>query len=109
MQIHSTAVISSQAKIGNGCHIGPYAVIGEEVVLGEGVHIHGHCVIDGRTRIGDQTHIFPFVSIGLPPQDLKFAGEISETEIGKRNRIREFVTIHRGTSGGGGITMSADT
>jgi len=108
MQIHSTAVINPQAQIGSGCQIGPYAVIGAEVVLGERVLIHGHCVIDGRTRIGDETHIFPFVSIGLPPQDLKFAGEASETEIGRRNRIREFVTIHRGTLGGGGITQTGD-
>ena len=108
MQIHSTAVVSPRAQIGTGCRIGPFAVIGDEVVLGEGVHIHGHCVIDGRTRIGDETHVFPFVSIGLPPQDLKFAGESSETEIGRRNRIREFVTIHRGTAGGGGITKTGD-
>jgi UDP-N-acetylglucosamine acyltransferase len=78
------------------------------VVLGERVQIHGHCVIDGHTRIGDETNIFPFVSIGLPPQDLKFAGEASQTEIGKRNRIREFVTIHRGTLGGGAITKTGD-
>src|SRR6266850_910607 len=72
------------------------------------MQIHCHCVIDGRTRIGDETQIFPFVSIGLPPQDLKFAGEATETEIGRRNRIREFVTIHRGTAGGGGITKTGD-
>lgn len=108
MQIHATAVVSPNAQIGAGCRIGPYAVIGDEVILGEGVHLHGHCVIDGRTRIGDETHIFPFVSIGLPPQDLKFAGEASATEIGRRNRIREFVTIHRGTLGGGGITRTGD-
>jgi UDP-N-acetylglucosamine acyltransferase len=103
-QIHSTAVISPGAQIGDGCVIGPYAVIGPEVVLGNGVHIDGHCVIDGLTRIGDDVHLFPFVSIGLPPQDLKFAGEQSETEIGRGTRVREFVTIHRGTTGGGGIT-----
>lgn len=108
MQIHSTAVVSARAKIGSGCYIGPYAVIGDEVTLGEGVRIDSHCVIDGRTRIGAESHIFPFVSIGLPPQDLKFAGEATETEIGRRNRIREFVTIHRGTSGGGGITKTGD-
>ena len=108
MQIHPTAVVSPQAQIGRGCQIGPYAIIGDEVVLGERVQIHGHCVIDGRTRIGDETNIFPFVSIGLPPQDLKFSGEASETEIGKRNRIREFVTIHRGTQGGGAITKTGD-
>jgi len=108
MQIHSTAVVSAKAQIGGGCYIGPYAVIGDEVTLGAGVRIDGHCVIDGRTRIGEETHVFPFVSIGLPPQDLKFAGESTETEIGRRNRIREFATIHRGTSGGGGLTRTGD-
>jgi UDP-N-acetylglucosamine acyltransferase len=108
VKIHSTAVVSPAAQIGAGSEIGPFAVIGDEVVLGRSIRIHGHCVIDGRTRIGDDTEIFPFVSIGLPPQDLKFAGETSATEIGRRNRIREFVTIHRGTSGGGGITKIGD-
>jgi UDP-N-acetylglucosamine acyltransferase len=107
-QIHPTAVISSGAQIGRDCAIGPYAVIGEEVILGDRVRIDGHCVIDGRTRIGDESHFFPFVSIGLPPQDLKFAGEQTETEIGRRTRIREFVTVHRGTAGGGGITRIGD-
>ncbi len=108
MLIHSTAVVSAKARIGSGCNIGPYAVIGDEVTLADGVRIDGHCVIDGHTRIGEETHVFPFVSIGLPPQDLKFAGESTETEIGRRNRIREFVTIHRGTSGGGGLTKTGD-
>ena len=108
MQIHSTAVVSARAQIGSGCYIGPYAVIGDEVTLAAGVRIDSHCVIDGRTRIGEETHVFPFVSIGLPPQDLKFAGESTETEIGRRNRIREFATIHRGTSGGGGLTRTGD-
>ena len=108
MQIHSTAIISPAARLGKKCFIGPYVVIGDQVELGEGVRIDAHCVIDGRTSIGDETHIFPFVSIGLPPQDLKFAGEQTTTEIGRRNRIREFVTIHRGTRGGGGITKTGD-
>jgi UDP-N-acetylglucosamine acyltransferase len=107
-RIHPTAVISSGAQIGRDCAIGPYAIIGEEVILGNRVRIDGQCVIDGRTRIGDEAHLFPFVSIGLPPQDLKFAGEQTETEIGSRTRIREFVTVHRGTAGGGGITRIGD-
>src|SRR5437868_12729330 len=107
-QIHSSAVISPRAFIGAGCRIGPYAVIGDEVFLGNGVTVDSHCVIDGRTRIGDEAHLFPFVSVGLPPQDLKFAGEETETEIGSRTRIREFVTIHRGTKGGGGSTKIGD-
>ena len=107
-QIHPSAVISPGAQLGHECVIGPYAVIGDDAVLGDGVRIDSHCVIDGRTRIGDETHIYPFVSIGLPPQDLKFSGEATETVIGKRNRIREFVTVHRGTRGGGGITRIGD-
>ena len=107
-QIHSSAVISPRAQIGEGCRIGPYSVIGDAAVLGKGVIIDSHCVIDGRTRIGDEAHIYPFVSIGLPPQDLKFAGEETETVIGSRTRIREFVTIHRGTTGGGGLTKIGD-
>src|SRR5436853_6067645 len=107
-EIHSTALVSPRAQIGTDCHIGPYSIIGDQVSLGDRVRIDSHCVIDGRTRIGDETHVFPFVSIGLPPQDLKFAGEATETEIGRRNRIREFVTIHRGTAGGGGLTKTGD-
>jgi len=107
-QIHPSAVVSSRAQIGLGCHLGPYTVIGDDVVLGNGVVVDSHSVIDGRTRVGDEAHIYPFVSIGLPPQDLKFAGEETETHIGKRTRIREFVTIHRGTAGGGGITKIGD-
>jgi len=107
-EIHASAVVSPRAQIGSECFVGPYVIIGDEVTLGDRVRIDAHCVIDGRTRIGDDTHIFPFVSIGLPPQDLKFSGEASETEIGRRNRIREFVTIHRGTKGGGGLTKTGD-
>jgi UDP-N-acetylglucosamine acyltransferase len=107
-EIHPSAVISPRAQIGSECFVGPYVIIGDEVTLGERVRIDAHCVIDGHTRIGDDTHIFPFVSIGLPPQDLKFSGELTQTEIGQRNRIREFVTIHRGTKGGGGLTKTGD-
>ena len=108
IQIHPSAVVSPSAQIGAGCRIGPFTVVGDNVVLGDGVVIESHGVIDGRTRIGDETHIHPFVSIGLPPQDLKFAGEETRTEIGRRTRIREFVTIHRGTAGGGGLTRIGD-
>ena len=107
-EIHASAVVSSRARIGKDCFIGPYVIIGDEVTLGDRVRIDAHCVIDGRTQIGDDTHIFPFVSIGLPPQDLKFSGETTETKIGRRNRIREFVTVHRGTKGGGGLTRTGD-
>src|SRR5689334_14395444 len=107
-EIHSSAIVSPRARVGRDCFIGPYVTIGDDVELGNQVRIDSHCVIDGRTTIGDETHIYPFVSIGLPPQDLKFAGEQTETEIGCRTRIREFVTIHRGTKGGGGLTKIGD-
>src|SRR5713226_3086082 len=107
-EIHSSAVVSPGAQIGSECFVGPCVIIGDDVTLGDRVRIDAHCVIDGHTRIGDDTHIFPFVSIGLPPQDLKFSGELTETEIGRRNRIREFVTVHRGTKGGGGLTKTGD-
>ena len=106
--IHETAIVSPDAKIGEDCHIGAYSTIGDAVVLGDKVHLESHVVIDGKTRVGDETRIFPFVSIGLAPQDLKYSGEETATEIGKRNNIREFVTVHRGTKGGGGLTQIGD-
>ncbi|MBA3805747.1 MAG: acyl-ACP--UDP-N-acetylglucosamine O-acyltransferase [Acidobacteria bacterium] len=108
MFIHPTAIVSPRAEIGDGCYIGPYSTIGDEVVLGTGVRLESHCVVDGRTYIGDETHVFPFVSIGLASQDLKYRGEPAETRIGRRNRIREFVTVHRGTEGGGMLTKTGD-
>ena len=102
--IHPTAIVSDRAVLGPDCQIGSFSIVGEEVELGRGVKIHSHVVIEGRTCIGDETHVYPFVSIGLPPQDLKYSGEPTATEIGERNHIREFVTIHRGTAGGGGVT-----
>ena len=106
--IHPTAVVSPKARLGYDCFVGPYSIIGDEVELGDGVRLESHCVIDGRTSIGEGTHIFPFVSIGLASQDLKYKGEPSETRIGKRNKIREFVTVHRGTAGGGMLTKTGD-
>ena len=106
--IHPTAVVSPGARIGDDCYIGPYCTVGDEVQLGEGVRLESHCVVDGRTSIGAGTHVFPFVSIGLASQDLKYKGEPSETIIGERNKIREFVTIHRGTAGGGMLTKIGD-
>jgi UDP-N-acetylglucosamine acyltransferase len=106
--IHPTAVVSPKARLGYDCFVGPYSIIGDEVELGDAVRLESHCVIDGRTSIGEGTHIFPFVSIGLASQDLKYKGEPSETRIGKRNKIREFVTIHRGTAGGGMLTKTGD-
>lgn len=106
--IHETAIVSPKANLGEGCHIGPFCTIGDDVFLGSGVLLDSHVVVDGKTTIGDDTHVYPFASIGLAPQDLKYAGEPTATEIGKRNHIREFVTIHRGTAGGGGLTKIGD-
>ena len=106
--IHETAIVHSDAVIGDGCHIGPFCTVGAEVSLGSGVRLESHVVIDGKTSIGDETQVFPFASIGLAPQDLKYGGEPTATEIGKSNHIREFVTIHRGTAGGGGLTKIGD-
>ena len=106
--VHPSAVVSPRARIGRDCYIGPYSIVGDDVELADGVRLEAHCVIDGRTTIGTETHVFPFVSIGLASQDLKYKGEPSETRVGKRNRIREFVTIHRGTEGGGMLTQTGD-
>jgi UDP-N-acetylglucosamine acyltransferase len=106
--IHETAIVPPSAGIGEDCHVGPYCVVGEHVTLAAGVRLESHVVVDGRTSIGEGTHVYPFASIGLPPQDLKYAGEPTAVEIGKRNQIREFVTVHRGTAGGGGMTKIGD-
>ncbi len=106
--IHPTAIVSSQAEIGEDCYIGAFSTVGDRVSLGRGVRLDSHVVIDGTTAVGDETRIFPFVSIGKSPQDLKYGGEETATEIGKRNQIREFVTVHRGTAGGGGLTRIGD-
>ncbi|HEX8735533.1 MAG TPA: acyl-ACP--UDP-N-acetylglucosamine O-acyltransferase [Pyrinomonadaceae bacterium] len=106
--IHETAIVSPQAVIGDDCYIGAFSVVGDEVILGDRVRLESHVVIDGKTEVGSETRVFPFVSIGLAPQDLKYAGEATQTRIGKNNHIREFVTIHRGTAGGGGLTEIGD-
>ena len=106
--IHETAIVAPTATIADGCHIGPYCTVGAEVSLAAGVRLESHVVVEGRTTIGEGTCVFPFASIGLAPQDLKYGGEDTAVEIGKRNQIREFVTIHRGTAGGGGLTKIGD-
>src|SRR5271154_508551 len=98
--IHSSAVIHPKAQIGLGCEIGPYCVIGEHVVLGERCKLHSHVVIDGYTKLGKENEIFPFASIGLKTQDLKWKGGTTRTEIGDGNTFREYVTIHSATGNG---------
>ncbi len=104
MSVHPSAIVAPDAVVPDSCTIGPYSTIGPEVVLGEECTLVSHVVIDGRTRIGARNQIFPFTSIGVAPQDLKYSGEPTETEIGDNNTIRECVTISRGTAKGGGIT-----
>jgi UDP-N-acetylglucosamine acyltransferase len=106
--IHPTAIVHANARIGAGTVVGPYATIGERVTIGKNCRIGASTVIDGVTEIGDGNEIFPMASIGLVPQDLKFGGEPTRVVIGARNVIREFVTIHRGTGGGGGVTSIGD-
>jgi UDP-N-acetylglucosamine acyltransferase len=102
--IHPTAIVHPGAQIGAGTIVGPFASVGEHVRIGRDCRIGASAVIDGWTEIGDGNEIFPMASIGLVPQDLKFGGEPTRVVIGERNIIREFVTIHRGTAGGGGLT-----
>lgn len=104
MSIHPSAVITPGAQVAASCTIGPFCTIGSEVVLGEDCTLISHVVLDGRTRIGARNVFHPFCSIGVSPQDLKYGGEPTLTEIGDDNTIRESVTISRGTVGGGGIT-----
>lgn len=104
MSIHPSAIVAPGAAIPESCTIGPYCTIGPEVKLGEECNLISHVVIDGRTRLGARNTIYAFTSIGVTPQDLKYQGEPTETEIGDDNTIRECVTISRGTAKGGGIT-----
>jgi UDP-N-acetylglucosamine acyltransferase len=104
VSVHPSAVIAEGARIPKSCAIGPWCTIGLEVELGEECTLISHVVLDGRTRIGSRNTFYPFGSIGMAPQDLKYKGEATQTEIGDGNTIRECVTISRGTAGGGGVT-----
>jgi UDP-N-acetylglucosamine acyltransferase len=104
MSIHPSAIVAPGAVVPASCTVGPFSTIGPEVVLGEDCTLISHVVLDGRTRIGARNLFYPFCSVGVPPQDLKYKGEPTETILGDSNTIRESVTISRGTVGGGGIT-----
>lgn len=103
-EVDSTARVAPGAVLGAGVRIGPYCVVGPHVTLGAGTVLESHVVIDGHTVLGRGNRLFPFSSVGLAPQDLKYRGEPTRLEVGDRNTIREFVTIHIGTTGGGGVT-----
>ena len=103
-QIDPTARVDPAAVLAAGVKVGAYSVIGPEVEIGAGSVVLNHVTIQGPTRIGRSNHFFPYASVGQPPQDLKFRGEVTRLEIGDGNVFREFVTIHRGTGPGGGVT-----
>lgn len=97
-EIHPTAIVNSGAELASGVKIGPYCIIGDQVTIGPDTQIDSHVVIDGCTRIGKRNQIFPFVCIGMPPQDIGYMGEDTRVIVGNDNVIREYVTIHRATT-----------
>tara|TARA_A100001035_G_C27747324_1_gene484675 strand:- start:65 stop:850 length:786 start_codon:yes stop_codon:yes gene_type:complete len=102
--IHPTAIVDKNSKISKNVEIGPYCIIGSDVEIGSNSKLHSHISIKGRTKIGKNNEIFPFVSIGTPPQDLKYKGEKNSIIIGDNNKLREYVNINPGTLQGGTIT-----
>ena len=106
--VHASAVVEPGAVIGPGTNVGPFSVVGPEVTLGEGVSVKSHAVVTGQTEVGDETVIFPGAVVGEIPQDLKYKGEKTQLIVGKRNRIREGVTLNTGTAGGEGVTRVGD-
>lgn len=106
--IHPTAIVDPKAEVADGAAVGPYAIVGGGVVLERGVEVGPHAVVRGNTVVGEGTRIFQFASVGEIPQDLKYKGEDTRLRIGKRNLIREYVTLHPGTVGGGGATTIGD-
>ena len=108
MASHPTAVVHPKARIDPSAEIGPFCVIGDEVEIGAGTRLLAHVYVEGPTVIGEENEFHPYSTVGVAPQDLKYHGERAETRIGGRNQIREFVTIHRGTEGGGALTAIGD-
>src|SRR5216117_3996858 len=104
MPIHATALVDPRSKIAETAEIGPYCIVGAQVEIGAGTRLMANVYVEGPTSIGEDNIFYPYSTVGVAPQDLKYKGESSETRIGRRNKIREFVTIHRGTAGGGMVT-----
>ncbi len=102
--LHPTAIIAPGAELHPTVQVGPFAVIGPQVRIGAGSSVGPHAVVEGRTTLGEKNRVFQFASVGAIPQDLKYAGEATALVIGDGNQIREFTTLHIGTSGGGGVT-----
>ena len=105
VEVHPTAIVEPDSKLGKNVIIGPYCSVGANVIIGDGCRLVSHAVVAGNTSIGANTHIYPFASIGHPPQDMKFKGEPSKLLIGANNIIREHVTMNPGTEGGGMVTQ----
>ncbi len=108
MPIHPTAVVDPTARVAESAEIGPYCIIGPEVEIGARTRLMANLYLEGPTWIGEDNIFFPYSTVGVASQDLKYKGERAETRIGDRNRIREFITIHRGTQGGGLVTSIGD-
>ncbi len=108
MAIHPTAIIDPDAHISPDAEIGPYSIVGSGVTIGPRTRLLAHVYLEGKLTIGADNIFYPYCSCGVTPQDKKYKGEPSETRIGDRNSIREFVTIHRGTEGGGMVTAIGD-
>jgi UDP-N-acetylglucosamine acyltransferase len=107
-RIHPTAIVSEAARLDESVEVGPYAIIGDGVEMGADCRIGSHAVIEGPSTFGPGNRIFPHAALGLAPQDLKYRDEPTRVVVGARNVFREFCTVHRGTSGGGGITTVGD-
>ena len=108
LNIHPTAIVDPSARVAESAEIGPYSMVGADVEIGARTRLMAHVYLEGRLTIGEDNVFFPYSTIGVAPQDLKYHGERSETRIGHRNTIREFVNIHRGTEGGGMVTSIGD-
>lgn len=108
MAIHPAAIVDPQARIAESAEIGPGCIIGADVEIGARTHLMAHVYVEGVSTIGEDNVFFPYSTVGVASQDLKYKGERAETRIGNRNKIREFVSIHRGTQGGGLVTQIGD-
>ena len=107
-EIHPTAIVDPRAELADDVLVGPYCVVGGGARLGARVRLEAHVVVTGETSLGDDCRVFPFACLGHRPQDLKHRGEATELVIGRNNQIREHVTMHPGTAGGGGVTRIGD-
>lgn len=108
IDIHPTAVVDKAASIADGVAIGPYCLVGPKAAIGKGTRLRSHVVVEGSTSIGENCDIYPFACLGQAPQDMKYKGEDTSVKIGNNNIIREYVTVHRASVGGDGITSVGD-